>query len=473
MKPIFARALVLGTSAAVLVLEILAGRLMAPYVGVSLETFTGIIGTVLGGIAVGAAVGGRLADERDPRSLLGPCLVIGGVLAWLSLPIVRVMGPRLGDGPVAIVTLTALAFLAPAAVLSAVTPMVAKLRLGSLDDTGSVVGGLSAAGTIGALAGTFLTGFFLVSALPTRPIVIAIGAVLIGAGLVVGWVLHGSKPTLYGAFLAGAGALLAVPAGPPCQHETAYVCVNVLVNDDHEDGRDLILDQLRHAFVDLEDPTNLDVRYIRLLADVAAAMDAPGAVLHIGGGGFSFPRYLHHIDPASSHVVMEIDDVLVDINRDELGLVTDDRMEVVVGDARRSVVDQPDDRFDLVVGDAYASQSVPWHLTTREFVSQIDRVLTADGIYVMNVIDGGDSRFARAELATLGEVFEHLAVILPPGGVVEDRPVNQILVASHAPLPDIVVSPGDGLLRVGPIDDYIDGERPLRDDFAPVNLLAA
>ena len=59
------------TSAAVLVIEIIASRLMAPYVGISLETYTGIIGTVLAGIAVGAGVGGRLADARDPRTLLG------------------------------------------------------------------------------------------------------------------------------------------------------------------------------------------------------------------------------------------------------------------------------------------------------------------------------------------------------------------------------------------------------------------
>src|SRR5205085_7247272 len=67
--------LVFFTSAAVLVLEILAGRLVAPYVGVTLETYTGVIGTVLAGIAIGAAVGGRVADRRDPRTILGPLLI--------------------------------------------------------------------------------------------------------------------------------------------------------------------------------------------------------------------------------------------------------------------------------------------------------------------------------------------------------------------------------------------------------------
>ena len=75
----YAQVLVFATSAAVLVLEILAGRLMAPFVGVSLETFTGIIGTILAGIAIGAAVGGSLADRYDPNKLIGPAMMIGGM----------------------------------------------------------------------------------------------------------------------------------------------------------------------------------------------------------------------------------------------------------------------------------------------------------------------------------------------------------------------------------------------------------
>ncbi|CAN5458070.1 hypothetical protein BH18ACT1_BH18ACT1_02670 [soil metagenome] len=92
MSPVALHVLVFCASGAVLVLEILAGRLLAPYVGVSLETYTGVIGTVLAGLAVGAAVGGRLADRRDPRVLLGPALVLGGVLALASLPSVSALG---------------------------------------------------------------------------------------------------------------------------------------------------------------------------------------------------------------------------------------------------------------------------------------------------------------------------------------------------------------------------------------------
>ena len=116
-------ALVTGTSAAVLVLEILAGRLLAPYVGVSLETFTGIIGTILAGIAVGAWAGGVAADHVDPRRLLPILLVLGGGLAMATIPIVRLLGEGGGSGGgIRILVLTAFGFLPSATVLSAVPP---------------------------------------------------------------------------------------------------------------------------------------------------------------------------------------------------------------------------------------------------------------------------------------------------------------------------------------------------------------
>jgi spermidine synthase len=465
--------LVFGSSAAVLMLEILAGRLMAPYVGVSLETFTGIIGTVLAGIAVGSAVGGSIADRRDPRPLIGPALVIGGALTWASLPILRLLGPGVGSGPVAIVVLTAMAFLAPATVLSAVAPMVAKLRLSTLDETGSVVGGLSAAGTVGAIAGTFLTGFVLVAAVPSRPAVVVIGAVLVASGVLVSWRLGRALAVSTMAFAlvaAGAGALL-LP--PPCERETAYFCVNVQVDDERPSGRSLILDRVRHAYVDLEDPTHLELRYVRLIAAVAdSTSEGPLRALHLGGGGFTYPTYLSETRPGTEQVVLEIDPALEEIAREELGFDPTPATDVRIGDARLALDELRADRFDLVVGDAFASTSVPWHLTTAEVMDELQRLMAPDGVYVMNVVDGGDSGYARAQLATLRDRFRDVVAILPSDGVPRDRSVNQILVASDAPLGELDVLPSDGrVVRGDELDEYVGDAAVLTDDHAPVDQL--
>ena len=466
-------ALVFGASAAVLMLEIIAGRLMAPYVGVSLESFTGIIGTILAAIAVGAALGGSLADRRDPRALLGPALVLGGALSWASLPILAALGPSADPSPGAIVLLTTASFFAPATVLSAVPPMVAKLRLDDLHRTGSVVGGLSAAGTAGALAGTFLTGFVLVAALPSRPVVLLVGALLVLVGVVVHWRLRRGRPTLQGTAAVVLVGLAAVAFSPRCDLETAYFCVRVEVDPDRPSGRSLYLDLARHAHVDLEDPTYLDIRYVRLFAAVADELpEGPIDVLHLGGGGFTFPRYLRAVRPGSRQVVLEIDDELPRVAREQLGLREHPGIDIRLGDARLALDDLRTAAHDLVVGDAFASTSVPWHLTTVEVVEELHRVLRPGGLYVMNVIDGGANRYARAQLATLRATFDHVAVIEPADGVPADRAVNQVLLASDEPLPDLSLSAADGAL----VDDEevarrLDGVDPLRDDHAPVDQL--
>ncbi|MEM7139554.1 MAG: fused MFS/spermidine synthase [Actinomycetota bacterium] len=468
-----ARILVFTTSAAVLVLEILAGRLMAPYVGVSLETFTAIIGTILAGIALGTAAGGRLADSTDPAKLIGPALAIGGALSWWSLWLVSVLGPELGSEPPAIVVLATVAFVAPAAVLSAISPIVAKLRLNSLEETGTVVGGLSAWGTAGALFGTFVTGFVLVAAMPTRPIVLLLGGALVLAGFVFMFRSSGAVPNATVLVLVVASLAVGFTADSPCEFESAYFCGRVEVDPDDASVRNLFLDTLRHGSVDLDDKTNLQIRYIRLIANVidATADDGPIDALHLGGGAFSVPMWVEATRPGSYNHVLEIDDVLLDIARDELGFVTGPDMEVTIGDGRLAFGAFDDAAFDVVVGDAFGGLSVPWHLTTTEFIGEIERVLRSDGVYVMNLIDGDENRFAEWQLRTLQEHFDHVGVIAPPAGV--DRFVrNQILIASDAPIPDVDFAAEDGLW-VDDVEAFVDDGQVLRDDFAPVEQLAA
>ncbi len=467
-----AQALVFATSGLVLVLEIVAGRLVAPYVGISLESFTAIIGTVLAGIAAGAAFGGQLADRMDPARLIGPTIIVGGVLSWFSVPIVRAIGPALNTSAGSSVILVAAAFLLPAAVVSAVSPMIAKLTLGSVEETGTVVGGLSAAGTIGALAGTFLTGFVLVSILSVTVIVFLIGAVLIAIGAGVSFALRGDRPTLPGTAVVLVGALGLLSSSGICDHETTYYCVRIEVDtaaDGTETGRSLWLDQLRHGFVDLDDPTNLDIRYVRLLADIVDGLpEGPIDAAHIGGAAFTVPRYVEATRPGSDQLVFEIDAALIDIAEAELGLELTDRLRAEVGDARLAIGDLGDDSYDLVVGDAFGSEAVPWHLTTVEVAAELDRVLRDDGVYAVNLIDGPDGRFAAALLATLAEEFDHVGVIDPSSVVESGDRFNRIVVASDAPLPELVIGADDGQLMLG--DPWGDG-RVLTDNFAPVDQL--
>lgn len=503
LPPWLAVVLVFATSAAVLVLEILAGRLLAPYVGVSLETFTGIIGVILAGIAAGAWAGGVLADRTDPRRLLPILLMLGGALAIATIPIVRVLGDSggSGGGP-RILVLTTFGFLPAATVLSAVPPAVVKLQLLDLATTGSIVGRLSAWGTAGALFGTFFTGYVLVAAAAVTTLIVTVGVVLVAGGvaLAVASRTRRTSEMLGVGGLAAASLLGVATIDSPCEHQTAYYCLSVVEDPALDSGRTLLLDDLRHSYVDLDDPERLEFWYIRRLVDAIEVEGADGVagtpidVAYLGGGAFTIPRYVRATRPGSEQVVMEIDGDLVDVVEDELDFAPGDDVEIIVGDGRLSIRDLPTDAYDVVIGDAFGSRAVPFHLATREFIDEIDAVLRPDGVYAANVIDSSAQRFLRAYAATTAEVFEHVAVVRGPG-ILEGLRGNSVIVASHQPLdvealqarltndvdpsqtpaersdPERVV--GEIVHGDEAFSEYVDGADVITDDFAPVDQLLA
>ncbi len=194
-----------------LVIELVAGRIMAPYIGVSLYTWTSIIGIVLAGMSLGNYLGGVVADRRASRATLGLIFLAGGlssasILATTALA--TVANPALPLIPKIVVYTTAIFFL-PSVILGMVSPVVIKLALEDLKRTGNTVGSIYAFSTVGSIFGTFLTGFWLISWFGTRTIVWAVALVLLAMGVVIGemWRPFGRAAALGGALLAIGAAL--------------------------------------------------------------------------------------------------------------------------------------------------------------------------------------------------------------------------------------------------------------------------
>lgn len=489
-----AAALVFLSSGAVLVLETASLRLVGPYVGVTLQVTSSVIGVALAAIAYGAWFGGWLADRRDPRTLLAPALVLAGITTAVTLPVVRYAGEVLRGGAAAgILLLTALAVFLPAALLAAITPLVVKLQLADLRRTGQVVGRLSSIGTLGAITATLTTGFLLVATLPSSVIVVGLAVLLGASGLALGGYLRRAQRTgLPGrpavraslAVVGLAAAALSTVAPNPCDVETAYHCASVEVDPGNSTGRTLWLNSARHSYVDLADPTHLEFAYTQWIGAVADRMAPPGTpldVVHLGGGGFTMPRYLAATRPGTRNTVLELDGELVELGRRELEVRPGPQLRVLVGDARVRIGELPDAGADLVVGDAFGHLVVPWHLATREMVAEVHRVLRPGGLYAQNVIDYPPLHFIRAELATVRAGFRHVALIAPPAALARQRGANFLIVAGDEPLPldglrrQIAALTDDPatVLHGEALDEFVGDALVLTDEYAPVDQLLA
>ena len=456
-------------------MEIVALRLLAPYLGLTLETSTLVIGLALAAIAFGSWVGGSWADRVDPRRVLAPLLAISAAAVAATPFLVR--GAATTAEGAFLLVVAAATIMVPGALLSAVTPMVTKLMLTSLGRTGTIVGRLSGIATVGAIAGTVITGFILISRVPITWIMVGLGALLLAAAVAVAVRVGGTGPR----HLAGGAAAALVlglatvvtPSG--CDTETVYHCASVVPDPARDGGYTLVLDNLRHSYVDLTDPTHLEFEYVRAMAAGIDAHHPEGQALRVhslGAGGLTLPRYLAQTRPGTTGSVSEVDPGVVRIDEDELALPAELDLDVRVEDGRAGLASLADEEADLVIGDAFGGVSVPFHLTTLETVTEIDRVLQDDGLYLANLIDYGPLAFARAQLATLREAYPHVALAWQGSGG------NLVAAASRSPIDGAAWEAGmrsRGLtwtvLSGAALEEWVGGADILTDDFAPVDQL--
>jgi spermidine synthase len=502
-RPWVAYVVVFLASASTLVLEIAAGRLLAPHIGVSLYTWTSIIGVVLTGISLGNYLGGIVADRAGSRRMLGLLLAAGGLASLAVLPFTTtdLIGLVPGGLPVVvrIVLLTGLLFFVPSAVLGMVSPVVVKLTLADLGRAGHVVGRIYAWSTLGSIAGTFLTGLVLIPWLGTRSVILGVGVILVALAAATGEFFR--RAGLRRVADAAVVLLLVIVVaqihlrgglGALCYRETSYYCIQVTterVADGHV-FRLLSLDRLVHSYNSIEDPTRLHYGYLQAYAELTAyaAQRSPRLrTLLVGGGGYTLPRYMEVAYPDALLEVAEIDPGVTATAVELLGLSRRTRVVTYNTDAREVVeAKQGSAPYDLIFGDAFNDYQIPYHLTTREFAQKVRNLLKPDGLYLVLVIDrmrGG--RFMASLVWTLREVFPHVYVLSDVARTMAPRAQTYVVAASATPL-DLdrlrsVQGQGPGgetVVRVMPADameDWLRGANPvvLTDDYAPADNLMA
>ncbi len=418
-----------------LVIELVAGRIMAPYVGVSLYTWTSIIGVVLAGISIGAYLGGIIADRYPRQTTLGWLLFLSGLGAFSIAPLTNLVGAAQFQSTLMmrIMILTTVIFFVPSAILGMISPVVVKLTLNNLEKTGNVVGKIYAFSTLGSIIGTFTTGFYLISWMGTRNILLTMGIILVVSALVFGGFFMRRKS--FAVFIlifapltwAFYGVAFKAPLDASIYYykESDYYTIKLKKYDVNKDGRQLhamVLDNLVHSLNDVDDPLYLDYPYIRIYEEVVRWQEGKRRelkTLFIGGGAYTFPRYMEAEYPRAEIDVVEIDPVITQVTYDYMGLSRDTRIRSFNEDGRWFVMNcKEKEKYDLIFGDAFNDLSIPYHLTTKEFAGQLKAIIKPDGLLVANLIDSfREGDFLPSYIRTLEEVFGkgnvHLIALYP------------------------------------------------------------
>ncbi len=493
------------SSFCVMVIELVASRILAPYIGVSLYTWTSIIGVILTGIALGNYIGGKIADKYPHPSVLVAIFFVGSLATIAILPFIKMVAYEnwFASLPLMLnfVLRTTCVFFLPAVVLSMVSPLVIKLTLPDLRQTGGVVGTIYAFSTMGAILGTFMTGFFFILWFGTRMIVWLVAGILILTGIIswFSWKVPSRWKPLPGNLAIWIATLVVVLASVSLfqfreswqenySEESNYYTIRVATESGNM--KVLILDHLVHSYVFPDNPTNLKYDYEKIFAEIVSYFTRENQtprLLHLGGGGYSFPRYMETVYSGSLNEVVEIDPLVTQVAYEELGLSRETSIKTYNQDARLFLIQRKTGaKYNIVIGDVFNDLSTPYHLTTLEFSRLVKANLEEDGVYLINIIDDFQhGKYMPSFIYTLGQVFKHVTLFSPSNDWNNLGLSTFVVAASDRYIePDdykeFITENGKKIASGYPYDEialerYLAERNPilLTDDYAPTDILVA
>jgi len=460
-----------------MVIELIASRILAPHIGVSLYTWTSIIGVILAGIALGNYIGGKIADRRPSSLVLAAIFFAGGLVTIAILPVTNIVTSAdwFGNLPVMwnFILKTSFIFFLPAIILSMVSPMVIKLTLADLGQTGGIVGTIYAFSTVGAILGTFMTGFYFILWFGTSMIVWLVAAVLILTGVIAwfSWRIPGRWSLSLKNFIIWMVTIVVALTyiflfqfreswQETYTKESNYFTIRVVdyqgehlkalylkeskylsieVVDYPGNVKGLWLDNFDHSYIIPDNPTTLIYKYSKVFDElvryVTRENPAP-RVLHLGGGGYSFPRYMEVVYPKSVNEVVEIDPAVTQVAHEELGLPLDTSIKTYTQDARLFLIQRNTrDKYDIIIGDVFNDQATPYHLTTLEFNQLVKANMAEDGIYMINLTDNfQQGRYMPSLIYTLQHVFNRVYLFTTDESWERVRIDDFVIAATNRPI---------------------------------------
>ena len=478
---------VFTSGALVMIYEIIGSRILAPYIGTSTYVWTSLIGVILASLSLGYWLGGKMADRKPDLRVLSVVMFAGAALLSvtvllhafvLSLISVSKLGLELKS------IVAALILFAPASVLFGfVTPYAVRLKMLRIEDAGKTVGRLYALSTVGSILGTFSAGFVLLPFVGSVRTLYLLTAILFVLSLLLAPFKLSTTNVFIILLLPSAILLNEIFAYSLSKNydlhdfDTEYSRIQVFNSTDSLTGKPIRVfatdprSTQSAMFLDSDDLVSRYARFYHLLRHFKPDFQN---TLIIGGAGYSFPKEYLRVYPTKKMDVVEIDSQVTEIARRLFRLPDNPDLQIFHEDGRVFLNKIEAKKYDVILIDAFGSlYSIPFQLTTREAVKQIDKGLANDGAVIMNLIsaiEGEGSLFLQAEYKTYAEIFPQVLVFKVNAEKPDNVSQNLILLASKSAKVFFETSDGEiSALFKNLYDKSVNASVPaLTDDLAPV-----
>lgn len=386
-------------------LEILAGRVLAPRFGSTIYTWGSIIGISMLALSLGYLHGGRTSSSASVEDLEKYLVYTSAYILFVMFAGESLLSASAGipvDARYASILPVTLLFGPPTYFLGYISPYAAQLS--SKATKGEASGHFYAVGTAGSILGAFGTTFLLVPNFSVNTIYLMFGT------LSVLPVIFGSRDLKQLAPLLVVGMGFLVLQTPAVNSNVVYSDSTVyqeLEVRDSDGVRTLYLDGQPQSAIYLNGSgypwSYLDYFHIPL-----ALKNETEDVLFIGGGGFVGPQ--EFAERGYDVDAVELDPGVVKAAENYFNLSESENLDVYTQDGR-DFLQETDQEYDVIYLDAYRKSKVPFHLTTKEFMQLAYEKTGEDGVVMSNIISttsGPGSKFAKAQSATMKEVFSSL-----------------------------------------------------------------
>ncbi len=469
-----------ASGAACLVLELAGARLISPFYGSSIYTWSAMITVTMVALALGYAWGGRQADRQPYLLLFARLLTAAGLtiaaVPWLRAPVLRASLPL---GVQAGAFASAATLLGPALMLlGALGPIAVRLTATGAFDSGRKSGDAWAVSTSGSVLGAVLTGFVLIPHIPISKILFGTALLLLLLGALGSWLSQRALPLGQLATCAACLGLMLMPAPQSkiavSARESAYGRITIL---DTPSKRYLLVNGTSQSVMEKPEGES-ESQYIRALEWSRSLRPNARRALVIGLGAGLLPKALERRGLIVD--AFEIDPAIEESARREFGYEPKGR--VVIGDGR-ALLEAGLGQWDLAFLDAFGAESPPAHLFTTEAFQRVRESLTPEGVFAINLISAvapPDDRAWKAVYRTLTATFPNVRAFVasdPNEGL-----ANILLFASTGPLEAGSTNTGPRVAseirhmlsqELRPDSHDLRGSPILSDDFAPLDALLA